>query len=101
MYLDVGKGGDYLLFGGKIGALLEFEVTYRTRQGEVAVDAAKVDKATSSLDTRLFGCAVSAWSSDARGRRTFVLRLVVERERLGPAFYSQDSSRIARVGLSV
>ena len=55
MYLDVGEGGDYLLLGREVGALLEFEVAYRTRQGEVAIDAAKVDEASCCLDAGLFG----------------------------------------------
>jgi hypothetical protein len=54
--LDVGKGSDYLLLGREIGALFELEVTYRTRQGEVTVDTAKVDEATCGLNTRLLGC---------------------------------------------
>lgn len=55
MYLDVGERGNDLLLRGKIGALLELEVTYRAGQGEVAVDAAKVDEASCGLDTCLLG----------------------------------------------
>ena len=60
MYLDVGEGGDYLLLGREVGALLELEVTYRARQGEVAVDAAKVDEAACCLDAGLFGWSLLA-----------------------------------------
>jgi hypothetical protein len=55
VYLDVREGGDYLLLGREVGALLEFKVTYRTRQGKVAVDAAKVDETASCLDARFLG----------------------------------------------
>lgn len=55
MYLDVWEGGDYLLLGRKIGALLELEVAYCTRQSEVAVDAAEIDEASCGLNTCLFG----------------------------------------------
>jgi hypothetical protein len=100
VYLDVRERGDYLLLGWEIGALLELKVTYRTRQGEVAVDAAKVDETTSCLDARFLGCEMLAWCSD-RGaeRRAFILRLVVEREGLCSALDSQNSSRIAGIGL--
>jgi hypothetical protein len=60
VYLDVRERRDYLLLGRKIGALLEFKVTYRTRQSKVAVDTAKVDEATRSLNTRLLGCSLLA-----------------------------------------
>lgn len=55
MYLDIWKRGDYLLLGREICALLELEVAYRTRQGEVAVHATKVDETACSLDTRFLG----------------------------------------------
>jgi hypothetical protein len=57
--LDVGEGSDNLLLRGKIGALLELKVTYRAGEGEVAVDAAKVDEAAGRLDAGLLGWAVS------------------------------------------
>ena len=62
MYLDVGEGSDDLLLRGKVGALLELKVTYRAGQGEVAVDAAKVDEASCGLNTCLLGCKLSAQS---------------------------------------
>ena len=49
----VGVGGDNLLLRREIGALLELKVTDGTRQGEVAVDATKVDKASSSANSCL------------------------------------------------
>lgn len=54
--LDVGEGGDDLVLGRKVGALLELKVTDGARQGKVAIDAAKVDEATGSGDAVLFGC---------------------------------------------
>ena len=58
MYLDVGISSHYLLLRGKVGALLELEIAYCARQGQVTVDTAKVDKATCGLDACLFGCRV-------------------------------------------
>ena len=55
MYLDVRECSHDLLLRGKIGALLELEVAYRARQGEVAVYTAEVDEASCGLDTCLFG----------------------------------------------
>jgi hypothetical protein len=60
VYLDIGECSDDLLLRGKIGALLELEVTYRAGQGEVAVDTAKIDEASCGLDTGLFGWRLSA-----------------------------------------
>lgn len=59
VYFDVGERCDYLLLRRKIGALLELEIAYRTRQSKVTVDSAEVDKAASSLDTCLFGWGLS------------------------------------------
>lgn len=58
MYLHVGISSDYLLFRRQIGALLELEIAYCARQGQVTVDTAKVDKATCGLDACLFGYTV-------------------------------------------
>jgi hypothetical protein len=69
VYLDVWECGDYLLLGWKIGALLEFEVTYRAGQGEVSVYATKVNEATRSLDACFLGCILSVKS----GKRKVVL----------------------------
>jgi len=85
---DVGECSNYLLFWREIGTLLELEVTYRTRQGKVAVDTAKVNEATCSLDTRFLGCAMLEPSTNLQELPTFVLRLVVEGQRLGPALDS-------------
>lgn len=60
VYLDVWISGDYLLFWGKIGALLEFEIAYCARQSKVTVDAAKVDKATCGLNTCFLGWKILA-----------------------------------------
>jgi hypothetical protein len=76
--LDIRERSNYLLLGGKVGALLELKVTDCTRQGKVAVHATKVDKATCGLDTRLLGCRLLARYSDADGERAFVLGLVVK-----------------------
>lgn len=55
--LDVGVGGDNLGLWREVGALLELEVTNGARQGEVAVDTAKVNEAAGSGDSVLLGCA--------------------------------------------
>ena len=52
----IGVCGDNLLFGGKLGALLEFKVTDGAGQGEVTIDTAEVDEATSGADTGLLAC---------------------------------------------
>lgn len=46
--------GHNLLFRSKIGALLEFKVTDGTRQCQVAVDSAEVDKSASSTNSGFF-----------------------------------------------
>ena len=102
MYLDIRECSDNLLLGRKIGALLELKVTYRAGQGEVAVYATEVDKASCGLDTCLFGWGMSAhvfleiWNC-----LTFVLGFVVERKRFCAALHAKDSTRITRVGLAV
>ena len=53
----IGVGGDDLLLRRKIGALLELKVTDGTGQGEVAVDATKVDEATSGANSCLLACS--------------------------------------------
>jgi hypothetical protein len=60
VYLNIRERRDYLLLGREIGALFELKVTYRTRQGKVAIDAAKVDEATRSLDTRFLSWCLLA-----------------------------------------
>lgn len=94
VYLNVWEGGDYLLLGREVGALLELEVAYRTRQGEVAVHAAKVDEAACCLNTGLFGwgllalynsrraCCIPSfcglWSKDRGFARPLTPRTVLE-----------------------
>jgi len=51
---NVRQGRDYLGLGRQVGALFELEIANGARQGEVAVDAAKVDEATGRLDAGLF-----------------------------------------------
>lgn len=82
---DVGEGGNDLLLGREVGALLELKVTDGTAQSEVAVDTAKVDEATSSTDASLFA---------------LILRLMVEGERLCAALDAEYRSRVSRVSLS-
>lgn len=60
VYLDIGECGDDLLLRGKVRTLLEFEVTYRAGQGEVAVNTAKVDEASCGLDAGLLSWRLSA-----------------------------------------
>jgi hypothetical protein len=52
----IGVCGNDLLFGGKLGALLKFEITDSAGQGEVAIDATEIDEATSGADTSLLAC---------------------------------------------
>ena len=47
----VGVCGHNLLLWGQFGTPLEFEVTKGPRQGQVAVDTAKVDETTCGADT--------------------------------------------------
>ena len=56
VHFDIGKGGNDLVFGGKLGALLEFEVANGTRQRQIAVDSAKVDETASGCDSVLLRC---------------------------------------------
>ena len=53
MLLDIGEGGDDLVLGGELGALLELEVADGARQGQVAIDTAKVDETACCCDTVL------------------------------------------------
>jgi hypothetical protein len=50
---DVGVCGDYLLFGGQLGALFEFKIANSPGEGEVAVNTPKINKAAGSTYTRL------------------------------------------------
>lgn len=54
MLLDIGERGDNLALWGQLGHLFELEIANGARQGEVAVDAAKVDKTTGGGDASLF-----------------------------------------------
>ena len=79
MYLNVRESRDYLLLGREIGTLLELEVAYRSRQGKVAVDTAKIDKAACSLNTCLLCCELLvAFGGYEEAPLTFILRLMVE-----------------------
>ena len=69
MDLNVGEGGNDLLLGWELWALLELEVTDCAGQGKVAVDAAEINEATGSLDPCLLGCRMLA-ESPAIGRGT-------------------------------
>jgi hypothetical protein len=51
---NIGVGRDNLLLGRQLGALLELEIANGSRQRQVSVHAAKVDKSTRSCDSRLF-----------------------------------------------
>jgi hypothetical protein len=82
--LHVRECGHDLVLGGQLSALLELEITNGTRQGKVAVDTTKVDKAAGSSNSVLL---------------LFKLRLVILRQRQGAALDAQDGSRITGVGL--
>lgn len=56
MYGNVGEGGNDLLLRGKVCALFEFKVANGAGEGEVAVDAAKVDETARCTDACLFTC---------------------------------------------
>ena len=87
----IGECSDNLLLGSEIGTLLELEVTDGTRQRQVAVDSAEVDEATSGTDSGLFSYmgSVEHELQQLRGL-TFVLWLVVERQRLRSTFHTKD-----------
>lgn len=72
MHLDVGVGGNDLVLGGELGALLELKIANSTGQGQVAVDAAEVDKATRGCDSILLvympGKGRSQYSGDCGSR---------------------------------
>lgn len=80
----LGIRSDYLLLGLQCKVLLELKVSDGTRQCKVAVDAAKLDKATRRGDTSsLF----------------LVCRLVVLGEGLGFALVAEDGAGVACVCL--
>lgn len=54
MRCDIGVCGDYLLFGGQFGALLEFKIADSSRKGKVAVNTSEIDEASRSTDTGFF-----------------------------------------------
>lgn len=56
VYANVGESGDYLRLWGQIRALLELKVADCSGKGEVAIDTAKVDEATSCTYTSFLGC---------------------------------------------
>lgn len=51
---DVGVGGNDLLLRGELCALFEFEVADGPGEGEVAVDASKIDKTAGGCNSCLF-----------------------------------------------
>lgn len=53
---DIWVGCNNLLLWGKLGALLELEVSNGSRQSEVAVNTSEVNKPTSSSDSCLLAC---------------------------------------------
>lgn len=53
---NVGVGSNNLLLGRKFSALLELKVTNGTREGEVAVDTAEINKTASSSDACFLSC---------------------------------------------
>lgn len=65
--LNIGEGSDNLGLGCKLGALLELKVADGAGQGEVAVDAAKVDETAGGRDARLF--SYRHMSDEPVGRR--------------------------------
>jgi hypothetical protein len=115
MYLNIWEGGDYLLLRRKVCALLELEVTYRTRQGKVAIYTAKVNKATSSLDTRFLSCGLSVmpgykwealpsfwglWSNESGFARPLTPRTVRESPELA-CFCEPLSEMLCRITYAV
>ena len=66
MHSDVGIGSDDLLLRRQLGALLELEVTNGPRQGQVAVDTAKVNETTSSADTGFLACFYLVMSASSK-----------------------------------
>lgn len=95
----------YLLFRRKLGALFEFEVSNGARKGEVAIDPTEVDETTGSDDPGLFACRGSMTRVSIQLQRvrratpTFVLRLMIKGQWLGPALHSQDTSRVTSIRL--
>lgn len=55
MGLNVREGGDDLGLGRELCALLELEVTNGAGESKIAVNTAKVNKATGGCDTGLLG----------------------------------------------
>lgn len=45
---DVGVCGNDLLLGSKLCALLEFEITNGSREGQVAIDTSEIDETAGS-----------------------------------------------------
>lgn len=82
MHSDIGERGDDLLFRREVWALFEFEIANRSGKREIAVDAAKVDKASGCRNSCLFA---------------FVLRLVIKGERFRPPLDPENCSRVASV----
>lgn len=98
---NVGKGGDNLVLGGELGALLEFEVTNGAGQGQIAVDTAKVDKAASRCDSALLACILLALVPKTSNMicLTLHLGLVVNRQGFSSALNTEYTPRVTSVGL--
>lgn len=56
VYHHVREGRDDLSLWGQLGALLELKVSDGARQGEIAVDASKVNEAAGGRDAGLLDC---------------------------------------------
>ena len=84
--------GDDLSLWGKIGALLEFKVSNRPRQRQIAVDSAKVDKAASRCDSSLLSCRYvnTVLPKALLILHTFILGLVVKRQRFRSSLDAQN-----------
>lgn len=51
--LNIREGGDDLVLGGQLGALLELKVTNSARKSEVTIDSTEIDEATCGGDSIL------------------------------------------------
>jgi hypothetical protein len=109
---DIRVRGDNLCLGRDRVVLLVLKVTERAREGEVPVDAAKLDVPSSSDDAIALGCKRRReeakmgrrWSRFAAQKTaervlTLVLRFVVVAERLSLALDAEHTPRVACVCL--
>ena len=101
---DVGVCSHDLLFWGQFGTPLEFKVTKGPRQGQVAVDTAKVDKTACGANTGFLAYISNNTNQNKKlsrdnGPQTFVLRLVVKRKGFCAALDTQHRARVTCIGL--